>query len=241
MKNPENASVVRAVGDIEEMLDSVYGHIDRLGATVVHGADAEHTGLTSADLAGVDVVAQEVIAAIPWVGGAGFVAALDAVDHEHRYWNWWTRSSEGVARLHPPRTSSGSAEYVYESMQWYRDGQDGIASVFGPFIDFAGVNQLVILCAQPVIERGTFLGIAGADLIIDRLEIQLVRLLRRLDDVGVLVGSSGRVVASSLTALAPGERFDDAGWTMTPVDEGRADWRLYTRPASEPSSSREAS
>lgn len=239
MTAAEKATADAIASEIEGMLDDVYGHVDRLRSMVIDSVEPERTTLSDAALAGIEGVARDLVTTIPWVGGAGFVAALDTVDREHRYWNWWMRSTEGVSRLHPPRNASGSAEYAYESMQWYRDGQDGRASVFGPFVDFAGVNQLVILCAQPVREREVFLGVVGADLVIDRVEIHLVRILRKLDGLAVLVGASGRVVASSLATLAPGERFDPAGWEMTAADEGRADWKLYTRPMVGSSTSQE--
>lgn len=240
MTGAEKATADAIASEIEGMLDGVYGHIDRLRSMVINTVEPDHPALRDATLAGIEGVARDLVTTIPWVGGAGFVAALDTVDREHRYWNWWMRSSDGVSRLHPPRNASASAEYAYESMQWYRDGQDGVASVFGPFVDFAGVNQLVILCAQPVTERGVFLGIVGADLVIDRVEIHLVQLLRKLEGLAVLVGSSGRVVASSLATFAPGERFDPAGWVTTAVDEGRAEWKLYTRPMGDSSISHEA-
>jgi len=241
MTGAEKTTAGAIASEIEAMLDGVYGHIDRLRSMVIGTVETPHAALSDAALARIEGVARDLVATIPWVGGAGFVAALDTVDREHRYWNWWMRSAEGVSRLHPPRNASASAEYAYESMQWFRDGQAGMPSVFGPFVDFAGVNQLVILCAQPVMERGVFLGVVGADLVIDRVEIHLVRILRKLEDVAVLVGSSGRVVASSLATFAPGERFDPAEWVVTAVDGARAEWKLCTRPIVGSSISHEAS
>ncbi|MFI5427046.1 hypothetical protein [Aeromicrobium sp. UC242_57] len=87
----------------------------------------------------------------------------------------------------------------------------------------------MILCAEPVVVGGRFVGVAGVDLVVDRFEIQVVRILRELDGPAALVGASNRVIASNIATLAPGERFDNEGWTASEVDPDRSRWRLYRR------------
>lgn len=233
MRSAEHPQTVPAAAAVESILDDVYHHVDFL-REAVRKAVVDSDGLSSGRLEGMSDLVTALITAIPWVGGGGFVAALDTVGHEHRFWDWWTRveGSATVERLHPPRTSAGGAEYAYESMQWFREGERGRSCVFGPFVDFAGVNQLVILCAEPVTVDGRFVGVVGADLVVDRFEIQAVRQLRTLPGPAVLVGSTGRVVAANVASFAPGERFDPAGWVETGVDVERARWTLHTQPQS---------
>lgn len=222
-----NAKVIAA--EIESLLDEVYGYVASLRAVVEAVAPGDGGRLPSAELGNLRSVVSTMVSAIPWTGGGGFVAALDSVDRDHRFWDWWTRSGDGrsIEQLHPPRTASGGAEYAYESMQWFRQGERGEASVFGPFVDFAGVNQLVILLAEPVMRGDRFLGVVGADLVVDSFEIQMVRRLREIPGRCVLVGTTGRVVASTVAAYAPGERFDSDGWASVDVDAGRASWKLF--------------
>lgn len=232
MKSAEHPQTARAVAAVESILDDVYARVGSLRAAVLR-ADSGGETLSSERLGGLSELVTDLVTAIPWVGGGGFVAALDMVDQDHRFWDWWTRigSTVAVERLHPPRTSIGDAEYAYESMQWFREGELGRPCVFGPFVDFAGVNQLVILCAEPVTVNGRFLGVVGADLVVDRFEIQAVRQLRDIPGRAVLVSSASRVVASNAAAsFAPGERFDPRGWTATGVDVQRARWTLHTQP-----------
>ncbi|MBC7633800.1 cache domain-containing protein [Aeromicrobium sp.] len=221
----------KAAAAVESHLDEVYGYIASLHSLVEQLVPDSGATLSSDRLKGLDTVVLSMVSAIPWVGGGGFVAALDVVDRDHRFWEWWTRADAqaSVRRLHPPRSSTGGAEYAYESMQWFREGERGMRTVFGPFVDFAGVNQLVILCTEPVIVDGRFLGVAGADLVVDGFEIQMVRLLRELPGRSVLVGATGRVIASTVATLAPGERFDAEGWESFGVDLGRAGWTLCTQ------------
>ncbi len=220
---------LRAAAAISGMLGDVYDHVARLQFAVAAAGDDGTGQLSSSRLGDVQNVVAALVESLPWVGGGGFVAALDTVDDSHRFWDWWTRGAAGarVERLHPPRSSTGGAEYAYESMRWFRDGQSGRPCVFGPFVDFAGVNQLVILCSEPVQIDGRFCGIVGADLMVDHFEIELVRRLREVPGAAVVVGSSGRVIASTLARAVPGERFDGTGWRSVPVDAGRAEWTLY--------------
>lgn len=219
-----------AVAAIESLLDEVYGYVSSLRSVVERIAPESGATLSSEQLGGLDAVVSDMVSVVPWVGGGGFVAALDTVDREHRFWEWWTRvgGERSIERLHPPGSSAGGAEYAYESMQWFREGERGMPSVFGPFVDFAGVNQLVILCAAPVVVDGRFLGVVGADLVVDGFEIQLVRHLRELQRPCVLVGATGRVVSSTVATHAPGERFAGAGWVSVGVDVERARWTLFT-------------
>lgn len=227
----EKATEATAVESLEALLDVVYVHVSALRVAVADAVVAGETTVASEELRGVKDVVTALVAAIPWAGGGGFVAALDTVDAEHRFWEWWSRGrgEGGVEQLHPPRTSAGGADYAYESMQWFRDGQANRPCVFGPFVDFAGVNQLVILCAEPVIVGGHFFGVVGVDLVVDRFEIQVVRILRGLPGPAALVGATNRVIASNVATLAPGERFDSAGWVVSEVDQHRSQWRLYRR------------
>ncbi len=227
------ADARQVADDVEAVLDQVYQHVDALKSTVSSAVSSAVSAggrqLPRDRLTEVEAVVADMVADVPWVGGGGFVAALDTVDQEHRFWEWWTRGNAGIERLHPPRSSSDGAEYAYEVMQWFRDGQAGRASVFGPFVDFAGVNQLVILCAEPVVVGEQFLGVVGADLVVDLFEIQMVRRLRILAEQVVLTGSTGRVVASNTASYAPGERFASAGWIATGVDADRARWSLWAQ------------
>ncbi|MDQ2755622.1 MAG: cache domain-containing protein [Actinomycetota bacterium] len=223
--------VALVVAAVETLLDEVFGYVASLRLRVEDCVPHQGTNLSSDQLRGLDDVVSSMVSAIPWVGGGGFVAALDTVDSDHRFWQWWTRA-EGdspLERLHPPRTSTGGAEYAYEARQWFREGERGVRSVFGPFVDFAGVNQLVILCAEPVVVDGRFLGVAGADLVMDQFEVRVVRLLRGLPGRSVLVGATGRVIASTVATQAPGERFEAEGWRSVTVDPGRAEWTLVTQ------------
>ncbi|MFI5427045.1 hypothetical protein ACHMWU_10115 [Aeromicrobium sp. UC242_57] len=131
------------MASVEGLLDAVYVHVDSLRSVVTASAPAGEARLSVDGLSGVEDVVTDLVADIPWTGGGGFVAALDTVGTEHRFWEWWSRAPgpSGVERLHPPRTAAAGADYAYESMQWFRDGQAGRPCVFGPFVDFAGVNQ----------------------------------------------------------------------------------------------------
>ncbi|MGK2854410.1 MAG: hypothetical protein ACSLE3_10000, partial [Microbacteriaceae bacterium] len=60
----------------------------------------------------------------------------------------------------------------------------------------------------PVIADGTFLGVAGADLVVGDVERRLIEVLRHSDEDAVVVNTERRVIAANTPRWLVGSRLD---------------------------------
>lgn len=217
------------VAAIEATLQEVFASVSLIRDSVEHVWSEQTDGVSRDGLGALREVVATMLEKIPHVGGGGFVAELDAVDPAHRFWEWWMRggATDSLRRLHLPTDSPDATGYAYESMGWFREARAGRQTAFGPFVDFAGVDQLVILCAMPVMHRGQFVGVAGADLVVAQFEPVVIGHLRTASEPVVLISDVGRVIASTSADLVPGERFAGTADAGVPIDAGRAQWKLH--------------
>jgi hypothetical protein len=140
------------------------------------------------------------------VAGAGVVLAPGVVADAPRWIEWcWAGSGGGISRLEVD-LDPGSAEfYDYTTTEWYREpARTGRQWVAGPYVDYICTHQYTFTLAAPLTVAGRFLGVAGADILADRVERMVLPGLARLGPGTVLVSGHGRVIASSSASILPG-------------------------------------
>lgn len=179
--------------------------------------------------------------AVAWLGtgstacGYGFVAAPGIVDGRDRYLCWFQRSDRDVRRLQLNFDVEDVNVYDYLDMDWYtRTEETRQPVIHGPWVDYTGSDQYVLTLAVPVVLDGEFVGICGSDVVMTRLEVELVPVLRHLVEEAFLVNSNRQVVVSNSPRWIPGDRLrthplehrEDYA-TVAPVVDGSG-WALAT-------------
>lgn len=143
------------------------------------------------------------------VWGMGFIAAPFAVEGKERYLAWWQRRDDRVARLRLNFDPTSIDVYDYLQMDWYQlalHGQQRVAS--GPYVDYSGSDMYTITATIPVVgEDGTFLGVAGADLVVGEVERKLAEVLRGAGDDTLIVSTERRVIAANTARWFVGSRL----------------------------------
>jgi hypothetical protein len=159
--------------------------------------------------------------------GYGFIAAPGVVEGRQRYLSWFQTGARGVRRLEVNLDLGDVNIYDYLEMDWFSKAHDERrAVVYGPWVDYLGSQQFVLTCTVPVVHDGEFLGVAGADLLVSTLEVELVPVLKRVAPDVVLLDERGRLVMSNSARWIPGDRVRPAD--LGPVAElvPDAGWRL---------------
>jgi hypothetical protein len=192
-------------------------------------------GLTTGELTALEPAIFDSLDAVPEFDGAGYVMAVGALADRERYLEWWHRSDHAlyqplVLNLDP----TSPDHYDYDTMEWFVAGRvEGRRFVSGPLIDLPCAESHIMTFSQPVIVDGRFVGVAGADVAMSRLEARLVPPIRRLGGPAVLVNAHRRVIAAGDARWAAGDKLktvpEPGEWGATcPVtpDQG---WVLAAR------------
>jgi hypothetical protein len=203
----------RAAGLLAELTRRV-GHVladvGQLGEAMTGmAAVAARAGrpLRRADLAPLrPPVAQFLARHADLAAGAGVVLAPAALADAPRCieW-WWARPAAGPARLDVDLDPESAEFYDYTTTDWYRvPERTGRPSVAGPYVDYICTHQYTITLSVPIVSRGQFTGVAGADILAAQVERLVLPGLVRLGRPAVLVAGNGSVLASSTPEVRPG-------------------------------------
>jgi len=140
--------------------------------------------------------------------GYGYVAAPELVDGKPRYLFWWQRTGRDFRRLQVNFDIDDVNVYDYLHMDWYTGAEQkrGVV-IHGPWVDYTGSGQFVLTAAVPVMNGEEFLGIAGGDLLVSSLEMQLLPALKAVQAEALLVNANRQIVVSNSPRWIPGDRL----------------------------------
>lgn len=143
------------------------------------------------------------------VYGAGFIAALDSLADASSHLAWWQGDDRSQLVL---AAQSVTKQHIdYSELEWYRVPlETGQVHVAGPYVDYLCSDEYTITVASPVVIDDAFVGVAGLDLLIDRVERDLTPRLARLGDDISVVNGIGRVLLSTSSRRETGDSIRGA-------------------------------
>lgn len=190
-----------------QCLEPVFALLDRIAEEVL-GSCPPRAALSEAHLSGLQRLLVGLLDEEPAVWGMGFVAAPAVVDGRERYMAWWQRYGGRVARLRLNFDPTSIDVYDYLQMDWYQLAQRGQARVaYGPYVDYSGSDMYTITATVPVVADGSFLGVAGADLVVGEVEHRLLGVLRGAGADALIVSTERRVIAANTPRWLVGSRL----------------------------------
>ncbi len=205
--------------EASQAVEPFYRLLDAVAEEVLRSRPPR-AALTETHFSGLQRLLAELLAEEHGIWGMGFVAAPSVVEGRERYMAWWQRHNERVARLRLNFDPTSIDVYDYLQMDWYQLAQRGQQRVaYGPYVDYSGSDMYTITATIPVIADGTFLGVAGADLVVGDVERRLIEVLRHTDEDAVVVNTERRVIAANTPRWLVGSRLD----TVPTVGETFAD------------------
>lgn len=177
------------------------------------------------------LVEPELTAPDPLVIGAGFIAAPEEDLSRALQFAWWLGPLSDNPLLgtttKPSRLDLASREYAqylrdFRAFEWYQVPETTRAGhITGPYVDHLCTCDYILTLTVPVGVGGSMRGVVGADILVRRLEPEVLPLLRATETAIALVSSSGRVIVSVSPALRVGSVVTDAsaashGWAAVP-------------------------
>jgi Cache domain len=174
------------------------------------------------------------------VAGTGVVLAPSVLAGAARWIQWWWADDQGAVNQLDVDLDPGSAEfYDYTTTEWYREpARSGRQWVTGPYVDYICTRKYTFTLSSPLLLAGRFLGVAGADILADRVEHLALPGLVALGRTAVLVSGNGRVIASNDAAIRPGAilaRHPAAGALRRTAGPATRPLRSIPGPAAAPS------
>ncbi|GAA5036503.1 hypothetical protein ACFQRL_09465 [Microbacterium fluvii] len=188
---------------IAAVLDQIFTTIDGWRDRIEHDLAA---GFTTAL---VDEVAASFAAAAladdTLNTGAGFVATPGVLDDAQWHLAWWLRAPSGTRRLATIDDPEHEQFRDYTALEWWRvPARTGARHLTGPYVDYLCTDDYTVTITTPVRVDGEMVGVVGTDALVDRLERELLPLLRSASGSATIVNASGRVVTSTDPHLEPG-------------------------------------
>ncbi len=141
--------------------------------------------------------------------GAGLVLAPGVLPGVGHWMEWWHRGPGGkgaVRRLEPVLDPRADDFYDYTQLPWFAIPRaTGVRHVTGPYVDALCTTEYTLTFTMPLFSaRREFLGVVGADIVVEWLERRLLPLLHRTGHTAALVNGENRVVAANRADLVTG-------------------------------------
>ncbi len=196
--------VARVFGRFLERLEAVAAEV-----RTAYARSASDVGaLAEPELGAVRALCERWLRSDDVAWGYGYVAAPGVVEDLDRFLFWFQRHGEGVRRLLLNFDPADVDVYDYLEMEWFTRARDGSGpAVFGPYVDYSGSDQFVLTMASPIVVGDRFLGVAGTDLLTERLEATVLPIITAVGAPVVVVDRERRVVLSNTPRWIPGDRL----------------------------------
>lgn len=226
----ERSDLDRAAAQLETFAATVSAAVAEI-AEFVHIAAQHDQGLGLDSLNAIQRVAERHLggrASSIW--GLGFVGDPSAFPDRGGL-QWWCRSGPGgaIRRLVVSLDQSALDFYDYTAAAWFEVARDGELHVTGPYVDATGTNEYIVTFSRAVSERGRFLGVAAADVLVGTLQSVMQPTLRAIRGHACLVDADGLVIATNTPDLLASTVRQDAREDDVVVPVPWAGWRLTVR------------
>lgn len=197
--NPSGAA------SVERLFGEVLTALEPLQAAA---ADAFSAGpvTAAAVVAILQPLAHELIV-LPYIVGAGFVAAPGALADRELYLAWWQGDDEDL--LAESDSAVSGAPLDYTRREWFRTPlRTGKRHITGPYVDFICSDEYVVTTTVPVHVGDTMVGVVGADMLMESVEEMI--LPRLVPDGATVVNVHNRVMVSADPTLPTGTLVETA-------------------------------
>ncbi|BDV32210.1 cache domain-containing protein [Microbacterium terricola] len=202
-----------------EIADRVADTFDALFATIDGWRDLLEGRLAALDTLtaeSVDGLVEEF--AVPalhrdaLITGAGFVATPGTLDDAEWHLAWWLGGQGALRRLATIDDPAHEQFRDYTALEWWRiPARTGARHLTGPYVDYVCTDDYAVTITTPVRVAGAMVGVVGTDALVDRLERELLPVLRSGRGEATIVNAGGRVVTSTDAHLEPGAILRRAG------------------------------
>ena len=188
---------------INATICNLFTKLETLASTLVHiweAAEGEGRSPTSKDLTPLrDIIDTYLLAPDSCIQGTGVVLEPGILEDSGMYLEWLrVVAPNRTAPLTLNFNQRSESFYNYQNMPWFSQPKATNQNVvIGPYVDLYGADMYILTFATPIQVKGRFIGIAGADIALNRFERLLLADLMKLEHEALLVSEEGRIIASN--------------------------------------------
>jgi hypothetical protein len=195
--------VGRVVEPVFEMAEELAGHL----LTSYRTAQHEGRPFASADLAGLDDPIRRLLDENQHLAtGAGVAIAPGLLSDKRLWMQWWMHADGKAIQLLPQLDSDHPRFYDYTKAVWFAEPAQELAPHLAPpHFDEGGTDAFMITATVPTLADRKMIGLACAEMTLERLGQLLTPALAALSVPAALITPDSRVVASTHPRMRPGE------------------------------------
>lgn len=205
-----NTPAMAAATHIGEWLGALGSDVYRLASesAAVWSSRQKPLRVTPGNIARLESLARGFLEGHGFAVGAGVILSARASESGGGILEWWTVRPQGIEKLEFDLTPGGERFYDYENMPFFTSaGRTGEQSIWGPYVDYLGLDEYILTHTAPIQVGGEFVGVAGCDIRIRQLEEIFMPSLRAIPGDAALLNEGGRVLVGNSGAYLVGERI----------------------------------
>lgn len=148
----------------------------------------------------------------PYCSGAGFASHIARTPTTQEFWvlEWWYKRADGNEEVNLDLDQATQQRLDFRTFAWFRHSPpDGEAYIHGPYVDYVCNTSYTLTSAVPVYHQGQFFGVAAVDLLVSRLEEEL--LACGTEERLVLTNLDKRIIFSTWPRYRVGDLLDSTG------------------------------
>ncbi|GAA5225710.1 hypothetical protein [Paeniglutamicibacter antarcticus] len=207
------------------LFNKYFSTLDQLRTHVEHGMESglDIDGIVLGFVQDLLMAEEATVVGAGYIGGPEAPTAPGASSAQAMHFAWWLGplaenpllgTTTEVTRL--DLASREYADYLrdFSSLEWYSVPEStGSRHITGPYVDHLCTCDYMLTLTTPVVTGR--LGIVGLDVLVRRIEPEVLRILRTIPEPAALVTSTGRIVVSTADDWDLGARLK--GPTGQPV------------------------
>lgn len=144
-----------------------------------------------------------------YCSGAGFASHIESTSSNKEFWllEWWYKKADGVKQVNLDLDQATQQRLDFRTFEWFKQAPAvGNAFIHGPYVDYICNTSYTLTCAVPVYFKEQFLGVAAIDLLVSRVEEEL--LPYSINDKVFLTNKDSRIVFSTHPRFRVGDLLD---------------------------------
>ncbi|WP_227318733.1 cache domain-containing protein [Cedecea davisae] len=144
-----------------------------------------------------------------YCSGSGFASHIEASADNKEFWllEWWYKKADGVNKVNLDLDQATQQRLDFRTFEWFkRAPEHGKAYIHGPYVDYVCNTSYTLTSAMPVYFNQRFIGVAAIDLLVSKVEEELLPLFN--NHKVVLTNIDKRIIFSSWPKYRVGDLFN---------------------------------
>lgn len=143
-----------------------------------------------------------------YCSGAGFAFHLEGQPQRSEHWHleWMYKKPVGQQPVNFELDKATQPHLDFSTFEWFKNAKDAKETYFhGPYVDYICNTSYTLTSAYPVYINDYFIGVAALDLLVSRIEEELLHLCSSSDLAIILTNHDKRIIFSNKAKYRVGE------------------------------------